>query len=384
MKQTKRRLIAAPLALSCLALLAGCDGDISTVKDQIYPGIDSSMRLGKALKTRTDCENGKWDSYSDKRGRDVVRYTCTLPQLYLDTFKGRALAQYHEPEKGNLDKRISELANRKNDTQQLRDYLLANYNTLVSLNAIDKTILQRASDFLFFDKGNPKDTLNADGLYPVPSRASTDRECQYANLSSCDVFYNTVTTLTGLFNGLMKALNYKASYSYFILPHPTSDISDIHPGSYAENSDLLGKFNSLINGLLDAYHPFLSSNEIGQDYSALIPRINTEINKEITDETNNYNKQLQSYNSMVSNATFSTIQEDFYWYIDDTGNPVDNGGTLTFTRNGKSTTVQMKDSDDYLAVAYQSFAPDRIPNIYLNAIGLFYYNSWLINSRGGI
>lgn len=384
MKQTKRRLIAAPLALSCIALLAGCDGDVSAVKDQVYPGIDSSMRLGKALETRTDCENGKWDTYSDDRGRDVVRYTCTLPQLYLDTFKNKALAQYSTPEKekANSDALIVNIENRRNDVPRLKDYLLANYATLVTLNAADKDILEKASDSLFFI--NQGDKLNSDGVYPAPDRESADAECQREQASSCDEFYSTQISLVNLFNGLIKSLGYNKDHTSFLIPTPDEDVAESDISSDYDNKNLTGHFRQLIASLISVQRPFLSSDSLNQSYSALITRINAETDKHITAQQKRYAQWLQNYNAIVNNATFTAVQEDFYWYINDNGDPVDNGGTLTFTRNGKSTTVQMKDSDDYLAVAYQSFAPDSIPNIYLNAIGLFYYNGWLINSRGGI
>lgn len=382
----KRSLQLAPLALASLVLLTGCDGNVSTVKDQIYPEIDSSMRLGKALETRTDCEHGKWDSYSDERGRDVVSYTCTLPQLYLDTFKNNELAKHDAPQKSDLDKRISTLINRKNDTPRVRDYLLAHYDALVTLNATNKGALQEALYTLFFNKLAPETELSADGTLPLPSRETTDQRCQQLQFPSCEEYYNTIVTMDKLFNGLMQVLDYKTSYSYLLLPYPGVDRNEagISPESESANDDLLGHFYDLMDRLLNSHTAFPSSDEIAQRYTALIPQFNAEIDKEIAEETTKFNQRLQGYNLVVSNATFTSVQETFYWYINDNGDPVDSGGTLMFTRNGKSETVRMKDRDDYLAVAYQSFPSDRIPNIYLNAMGAWYYNAWLINSQGGI
>ncbi len=386
----KRSLQVAPLALASLVLLTGCDGKVSAVKKQIYPDIDSSMRLGKALETRTDCENGKWDSYSDKRGRDVVRYTCTLPQLYLDTFKSQALAlaQFKSPEeeKNTSSQIITELENKKNDVPRLRNYLQTNYSTLVALNTIDRGALQAASESLFSYFWDPKPTqrLNSNGALPLPTRASSDAECQKRQVSSCDAFYNAETKLTELFNGLTKSLGYNKTHIWFLMPDPEKNISDINVAiNHSSDKGIISSFKELVTTLLIKDQPLLSSDAISQGYSALIPEINEQIDHNIASQKENYHKWQQNYNQTAANATFSAVQEDFYWYIDDNGDPVDNGGTLTFTRNGKSTTVQMKDSDDYLAVAYQSIPSDRIPNIYLNAMRI-YNNIWAINSRGGI
>lgn len=378
----KKTVQTAPLLLSCLGLLAGCDGNTNTVKDQVYPEIDSSMPLGKALKTRTDCEAGEWDSYSDDRGRDVVSYTCTLPQLYLDTFKNKALAQSSTPEneKNKLDQKIAEFENKKNDVPHLKDYLLANYVKLITLNAVDKDTLKQAADDLFSSSA----TINASGVLTPPSRETADTECQSARLPSCDEYYTTQLTLTGLFNGLTKALGYSGTHTTFILPAPDAEISDVSIFSSDRSNEVLSDFYQLLRSLIDIQRPFLSADTIARDYTALIPKIDAKIDTYIATQNEHYSKWLSGYNVTVGNATFTSVKESFYWYIDDNSNPVDSGGTLTFSRNGKSETVRMRDRDSYLAVAYQSFPSDRIPTIYLDAMGFYYYNAWMINSRGGI
>lgn len=392
MNITKRSLQFAPLALASLVLLTGCDGNVGTVKDQIYPEIDSSMRLGKALETRTDCENGKWDSYSDERGRDVVHYTCNLPQLYLETYKNQAMAQsrYPSPEaaKEATDKLVAKLEERKNDVPHLSNYIQANYATLEALRAVDYTTFSKAIDFLFYEQQSGLSSLfSATGSLPLPSSATSEAECKKRGVSSCDEFYSTVKMLDALFNGLTKALGYSSTHTCFYLPEPNQKPikENMLCGPYSRDTEsdkrsITFQFTNIIEILINPEYPLLSADDIAHNYSTKTLNITEFTDKEITDKQADYSRWLQFY----SDITFASVEENFYWYIDDEGNPVSNGGTFTFTRSGKSDTVQMKDSDNYLAVAYQSFPSDRIPNIYLNAMSTYSYIARSGNMSNGL
>ncbi|PHI30967.1 hypothetical protein [Budvicia aquatica] len=79
------RFFRIVLTIILTITLASCDsGNINKVKDSVFYDIDTSMTIGKAFSTRTDCERGKWSEEKDARGRSIVTYTCSLPERYLE------------------------------------------------------------------------------------------------------------------------------------------------------------------------------------------------------------------------------------------------------------------------------------------------------------
>ncbi|EOC0418565.1 hypothetical protein ACI0Z1_003137 [Cronobacter malonaticus] len=61
-------------------LLQGCDADSI---DQVKALSAGESSIGQAFESRTDCEQGAWRSFEDAAGRDVVLYSCKLPETEL-------------------------------------------------------------------------------------------------------------------------------------------------------------------------------------------------------------------------------------------------------------------------------------------------------------
>ncbi|EOI5792033.1 hypothetical protein ACMS1S_000153 [Cronobacter malonaticus] len=61
-------------------LLQGCDADSI---DQVKALSAGESSIGQAFESRTDCVQGAWRSFEDAAGRDVVLYSCKLPETEL-------------------------------------------------------------------------------------------------------------------------------------------------------------------------------------------------------------------------------------------------------------------------------------------------------------
>ncbi|WP_337264564.1 MULTISPECIES: hypothetical protein [unclassified Serratia (in: enterobacteria)] len=371
------------LALPCLVLLTGCDGDINTVKKQVYPQIDASMTIGQALETRKDCENGSWDSYKDDRGRKIIQYTCNLPQRYLDMFKNSVSTKYNlAKDNEKLQQDIAILESRKNDVPTLLSYIKLNYSDFKNLDTVDNTTFSEALNTFSNLSTWSETTLT------VPSKEDVCR-----NRTSCEPYYSTVVSIFTMFNNFYQQIGYNKSWSYpwsyHLVPLPSdSDIRDIVGDGYSvKKTEITRIFSNLVLQLSphdNQYYPHLSFDDITAHYSALIPKINTLLDEDISKRKNKFDTWAQKVNQSIDDANYSSVTEKFYWYLDNNDFPAENGGTLTFTKNGKSESYLMKNSSHYLSVAYQNIALDEIPKIYMSAMGTHYYNTWLITSGGGI
>ncbi|EKK7714089.1 hypothetical protein SNN58_000643 [Cronobacter dublinensis] len=63
--------------VGAMFLLQGCDDDSIGQVKAISAG---ESTLGQAFEARTDCVNGEWRTFEDAGGRDVVLYSCKLPE----------------------------------------------------------------------------------------------------------------------------------------------------------------------------------------------------------------------------------------------------------------------------------------------------------------
>lgn len=121
-------------------LLSACDSDnIKEVKSVVNYNIDSSLTLGKAFETRSDCHDGVWSEEKDERGRAIVSYSCILPE--------RGLLYINNQLMKNLNSSVS-TSNEINDhyVKSLDNDIKVANNELASLDKLSTQITKAASD----------------------------------------------------------------------------------------------------------------------------------------------------------------------------------------------------------------------------------------------
>ncbi|HDV2713967.1 TPA: hypothetical protein RHZ34_004020, partial [Escherichia coli] len=64
-------------------IITGCDDNINSVKSTVYSSLNSTLNIGDAFKSRSDCIDGKWEEKKDNRERIIVSYECSLPEKYI-------------------------------------------------------------------------------------------------------------------------------------------------------------------------------------------------------------------------------------------------------------------------------------------------------------
>lgn len=164
------------IALATVFGLVGCgdNEDIKSIKASVNQA-DSSLTLGKAYETRTDCVGGKWSAEKDDRGRRFVTFKCDLSKegltiansyveeqqqktlansaAYLDRQIGAAQAKVKSVEP--MLKALDILAAMSTDVQVLVDV----YNS-DSYDDVVHRVYTMADNTDRFENDRLKDTLN--------------------------------------------------------------------------------------------------------------------------------------------------------------------------------------------------------------------------------
>lgn len=348
------RLAVLPVAL----FLYGCDsGGINDVKSSVNYRVDSTMTIGTAFDTRTDCINGFWSEEKDNKKRTLVSYECTVSDAGVSVINDfllrypsgwlKASISHHrltidsskEDEK-NFDLIIKSLTQQAPLIQKYMNELRTAFeqDSLISSKLNFNQYLNRMISLTNSrDSGAVASACDSYGLVDRWSGVSKE----YARESCLKHIYPVFEK----YEKNVRRLSVPALYDYY--QHLTS-----LTGEY-DNEDTTTRVSEYMKETMDDYRA----------RKADIP-LTIRKNHEAIDRLNN------AYKSTKERLNVSDVRLHYYWIVSEVDGVSQVGGDISFYKNNKSYRINISESgfDNFIRYAYQTYSSNEIPGYYPRAI----------------
>lgn len=354
MNNTLYRLAMLPAAL----FLYGCDsGGIDDVKSSVNYRVNSTMTIGTAFDTRTDCINGSWGAEKDNKKRTLVSYECTIsdagvsvindfllryPSGWLEgsiSHYRRAIDNSKDAEK-NIDLIIKSLSQQNPLIQEYMNELRTAFeqDSVISSKLNFNTYLNRMISLTNSREPGVKATV-CDGYDFVYTGSGVSEE--YARESCLKNIYPVFEK----YEKNVRRLSVPALYDYY--QHLTR-LTD----AYA-NEDTMTRVIEYMKETMDDYRARKSG----------IP-VNIRKNHEAIDRLNN------AYKSTKERLNVSDVKLHYYWIVSEVDGVSQVGGDISFYKNNEHYRINISESefDNFIGYAYQTYNSSEIPSYYPRAI----------------
>ncbi|MDK9585733.1 hypothetical protein [Lelliottia wanjuensis] len=343
------------MSIFSILFISGCnDNSVSTVKESINYSINDTLTIGKALESRTDCINGKWNSSKDNRDRIIVTYECELPQHYLDVYMSireqndlkslNANILVNNNEIKEAHKMLSQWEQEKRILDELFKPFLNNHSGELEQLSKFSTLQHLGNLYLTFESGWSERKLSQDDFCSDYKNSLPDVKEQCTEWYSVyDIKYSLLSSFIELSNS--SSIDKKAS-------------------SFAETdlSNILNNTRSHGNGLLDI------NNYIQNKSNDITKNIN-DVTNYINGKDKNIDRDKDALTKVKDNAQIDKVSENFSWYVLDNGSIQELDGGFMVTHNGEDIQVPMNELfDRFLSFAYHDFSDNGIPNAYVDII----------------
>ncbi|HHQ6589697.1 TPA: hypothetical protein ACSTLS_001242 [Serratia fonticola] len=346
-----------------LFFLTGCDDNINNVKSTVYSSLNSTLNIGDAFKSRTDCIDGEWKEKKDSRERIIVSYECHLPKTYIYFYNNKQIKEISDGyalDEKIADDQISIAKSNIVRYKQLKAFLEERKEDVANL--INKSI-QYQNKYGNSSTGIQKPVELNEAMYNENYKhmsksefcnAMYDKykgnENQGAGLVSgerCDFIFDIRNIHSALKE--KSALNDKDMHAYVDYPIsmslPNWAAYDTSPQAgvakyykkHDENLEMVGRGISTANNKLNIY-------------------------QDIKENIKNYRGKLEK-NISLNKAT-STTQ----WFVTKTGGVELIDSYLTFYLDGKDYKYTFKNPMTTVEMALHDFSDDQIPLVYISSM----------------
>ncbi|PHI31264.1 hypothetical protein [Budvicia aquatica] len=363
--------------------LASCDsGNINKVKDSVFYEIDTSMTIGKAFSTRTDCGNGKWSEEKDARGRSIVIYACSLPERYLEhvndlmskSLNGEIIVHNNMNErklKINKEKKESFIAKLEMLTS-IKDEMEVIINQLVSLmNEIEKINLK-----------NIMHGVEKTAAYHLSRNeieegkiTSLDEFCKYdigkSFTTSSSIYEDVEYIEEGEFKKICNKV-YQLHEKYFEI-YKSYELKSVDK-EIAFKPLFISSGDDNISSQISRYLIlFNSSKPVNYDL------IFGEKIKKYNDRIASLSLGIDAYRNALIDVEQTNIDKDKLlklekvdaytkWMVTDSGGVEIISSGLESHYGDKINSITFNKPKEAVALAYADFREDRIPTMYINAM----------------
>lgn len=376
------RIFRIVLTIILTITLASCDsGNINKVKDSVFYDIDTSMTIGKAFGTRTDCEKGKWSEEKDTRGRSIVTYTCSLPERYLEhandiTFSSldKKITSHNQL----IEKRIKDYKKWKEEKNGRLELLINSKDKLESVinNYVSIINEVEGSDLKELQRGT-------NGLVSGALYLSSDEQAG-GNITSLDSFckYDIRNLVPSIYTIIEPTEEEKFRDICQKAYQLHAEYLELYKAAYLRTTDKDGVFKPLFIGSGEES----INNQINKHLMPLNSNKSINYDNIFSNRIKNYNENIEllsqdidkSINSLIDKEQVNKDKENVLklenvkaytkWMVTDSGGVELVSSEIASHYGNKTVTMTFNKPKEAVALAYADFREDRIPTMYINAM----------------
>lgn len=372
----KNIIISVPLIA---VMLTGCDDNINSVKSTVYGSFNTTLTVGDAFKTRTDCIDGKWGEDKDNRDRIIVSYRCDLPEKYLDFYNKKQIEEvsaFYLSSENTINNRLKAAKNN-----------LTNYKTMESfLEEKNDDMIELISKITKYQDTYGK--YSADGLFHEPSELSevtsiSDKKENNRNLNKnnfcgvifiedehndkninterCDLLFDihnkyiSITNKSNLSNDdIFKNIDFVIMKS---IPSTSFGNSDYGPETSTEVriKKSIKEYNSYHDESLKRFRGAIATTEK-----------NIVVYNKILENIKDYRKKLER------NISLKEAMSTTRWFVTKSGGVELIDSYLTFNVDGNDYKYLFQNPMTAIEIAYHDFNNDQIPSLYINSMEKYF------------
>lgn len=344
-------------------IITGCDDNIKSVKSTVYSSLNSTLNIGDAFKSRSDCIDGKWEEKKDNRERIIVSYECSLPEKYIDFYNKKQIKEisysYMADEqiaKSQIESIQNQLANYQNikkslnsnkkDIAEVIEKSVRYKNTYSNQSGGEPGELIEAMQY-----GKERDIKKAEFCEFISEKYFKDTE--ELNSERCNLLFNIHSSYVRVVE--KSNMNDENRYKYIDYPImkslPTWADNDVSSKAsvekyYKQNEKIL---DDMERGILNATKKIKIYNDIKENIKS-------------------YRKKLEDNISLTK--TISTTQ----WYVTKTGGVELIDSYLTFYLADNEYKYTFQNPLIAIEVALHDFSDDQIPSVYISSMESYFNN----------